>query len=196
MPDATSYIVSQAFRFAEITPPSSLSDGSDKARTASELYPAALGMILEREDWSFARRYTELPQSDVTATHKVETRFGYAYELPADFVHLRHVYADEHPWRKDGRYIFTSFNGTLPIRYTQTIEQEDLLPHTFRMAVATQLALLLSPEYVKSRTKRDQLADSLSGLVGQALEHDRATASQYAWDGDDLPSDWREEAVQ
>ena len=59
-PIATANIVRQAFRFMEVTPPSSLADTSDAASDANEQYPIALNMCLEQEDFSFARRFAAL----------------------------------------------------------------------------------------------------------------------------------------
>ena len=90
-PIATANIVRQAFRFMEVTPPSSLADTSDAASDAKEQYPIALNMCLEKEDFSFARRFAALTRANTPEGASTDPELPYFYPLPDNLVKLRKV---------------------------------------------------------------------------------------------------------
>ena len=195
-PIATSTIVAQAFRFAELSAISSLADDSPKAQAASEQYQRALGICLSRFDWSFARRFAVLPQvSSISSTQSPDPNLHYAYKLPGDCIKLRLVERGV-KWRLDDKYLFSNQATNLSIRYTRRIDDETKLPDTFQTAVSYQLAVLLAPKYVGSRTKRADLKNDLYEALQMAKEDDKYSASDDSWDGIDDPEDWVQEACR
>lgn len=195
-PIATSTIVAQAFRFAELTEISSLADDSPKAQAAAEQYPRALGICLSRYDWSFARRFAVLPQvASISETQSPDPDLGYAYKLPGDCVKLRLVQKGV-KWRLDDKYLFCNHATNLNIRYTRRVEDEAKLPDTFQTAISYQLAVLMAPKYVGSRTKRADLKSDLFDALQMAKDDDKYSASPDSWDGIDEPDDWVQEACR
>ncbi|MGB1390664.1 MAG: hypothetical protein ACPG61_17460 [Paracoccaceae bacterium] len=66
----------------------------------------------------------------------------------------------------------------------------------FQTAVSYQLAILLAPTYVTSRTKRaDLMADGAQALR-LAIDNDAVSASHARWDGMADGGDWATGAVQ
>ncbi|MGB1390663.1 MAG: hypothetical protein ACPG61_17455 [Paracoccaceae bacterium] len=100
-PNATSTIVKQAFRFMEVTAPSSLADGSEKATDASEQYDIALKMCLEQEDFSFARRSASLPLANTPDGEAPDPDLPNFHVLPGDCIKLRGLREGSIKWRLD-----------------------------------------------------------------------------------------------
>lgn len=195
-PIATSNIVKQAFRFMEVTPPSSLADDDDKATAANEQYGTALKACLEQEDFSFARRFASLALANTPDGEKPDPELPYFHTLPGDCVKLRGLRDKWIKWRIDGLYLLTDQAAAVEIRYTRLITDEDRLPAMFQTAVSYQLAVLLAPTYVGSRTKRaDLVSDGMSALR-KAVENDAVTASHARWDGEEDSGDWVSEATR
>lgn len=195
-PFSTSTIVSQAFRMMEVTPPSSLSDGSKKALAASEQYAVALGICLEQEDFSFARRFVTLPVVELPSSESADPDLPYLHALPDDLVKLRSVFGTGVVWRLDQDFMRTNINQPISILYTRVIKNESRLPSLFKTAVSYQLAVLLSPEFVSSRTKRADLAAEGAAAMDRAIRNDAVSASHVRWDGRTDQGDWASGAVK
>lgn len=193
-PFATSTIVADAFRFMELSPPSSFADDSEEAGQANSKYPDALSMCLEAADWSFASRYAELPElAALPAGEVTDPRIPHAYALPGDLVKLREIVDAFARWRIDAGGLLRADVATrIMIRYTARLDGEGRLPATFRLAVATKLAVLLSPRYISVRTKREELRGSHAEALARALRDDGMSASPERYDGrdDSTGNDW------
>lgn len=195
-PTATSTIVTQAFRFMELTPPSSLADNSEKANAANEQYEIALRSCLEQEDFSFARTLVSLPAADVPEDVTIDTNLPFYFPLPTDLVKFRSVQSDHLKWRIDGTVVRTDAPGNLTILYTRLITDEKNLPAMFQTAVSYQLAVLLAPKYVASRTKRADLVSDGANALRMAIQNDAVSASHARWDGQEDQGDWVYGAVR
>ena len=195
-PIATANIVRQAFRFMEVTPPSSLADGSEMASDANEQYPIALNMCLEQEDFSFARRFAQLTLANTPEGERADPEMPYHYALPNDLLKLRSVTTENVKWRIDGIYLLADTNGGVSIRYTRLITNETRLPATFQTAVSYQLANLLAPKLVGSRTKRADLMSDGANALRMVIDNDAVSASAARWDGQSDHGDWVTEATR
>jgi hypothetical protein len=199
-PAATSTIVADAFRFMEVSPPSSFADDTEEARAVLQSYPTALDACLEAADWSFASRYAELPQLAALPEGEIaDARLPYAYTLPGDLVKLREIVDAFTRWRIDaGGLLRTDCAGSLKIRYTRRTPDEAQLPATFRIAVAAQLATLLAPRFLTVRTKQADLAARAREAMGAALNADAMTASPERYDDQpwETGDDWVRRAVR
>lgn len=195
-PIATANIVRQAFRFMEVTPPSSLADSSDAASDANEQYPIALNMCLEQEDFSFARRFAALTRANTPEGFSADPELPYFYPLPAKLLKLRKVITKNVKWRIDGIYLLSDSDGGISIRYTKEITDEMRVPATFQTAVSYQLANFLAPTYVGSRTKRADLTSDGANALRLAIDNDAVSASAARWDGQDDQGDWACEATR
>ena len=195
-PISASYIAQQAFRMMELAPISSFADDSPQARDAAEQYDAAMKICLEDADWSFARKLVNLTALAALPDGLAEDAdLPVTYELPGDYVMLRLILPETAAWRLDGRYIRTDIEAGLQIRYTFQPDNEKLLPATFQLAVSAQLAAMLSPRWVKTRTKRADLVAQARDLLARARRNDARAASTDRYDGQTRGSDWVSEAV-
>lgn len=194
-PIATSTIAAQAFRAMQLSAISSFADDTPQAVAAAEQYPIALGMCLEEQDWSFARRLVKLPEAVLPDGTEPDPDLSFTYQLPGDCVKLRLVVGKSVRWRQDENTIFANQSGGLLIRYTRKTTNESSLPAQFQTAVAYHLAVLLAPAYVGSRTKRRELVQDGVDALALAKRNDARSASQDSWDGA-AHSDWASEAVR
>lgn len=195
---ATSVIVSQAFLFLKLSPPSSLDDASDKARDASLLYPVALRACLETCDWSFASNVVALPEKQVLPASAItDDALPYAYQLPGDFVTMQQVGDGCTRWRIDkAELLRTDTSGPLQIRYTALVDQEAKLPSAFRMAVAAQLALYLAARYAEATNHVEWLSAERDRELKDAQRADRISASAQRYDGGNAGGWWADEVTQ
>lgn len=180
----------------ELTPPSSLADNSEKANAANEQYEIALRICLEQEDFSFARCLVMLPEADVPDLVAVDTTLPYYFPLPSDMVKLRSVQDKDRKWRIDGSVVRSDVPGGLTILYTRLVTDEKNLPAMFQTAVSYQLAVLLAPRFVASRTKRADLVSDGANALRMAIQNDAVSASHARWDGQEDYGDWAIGAVR
>ena len=194
---ATSTIIQEAFRALELSPPSSLGDDSEEARSAVEQYPNALSICLEANDWSFASRQVTLPRAALPADLAADATMAFTYRLPTDCIRLIEVLHPDTIWRVDeGRLLRANRDGGLDIRYTRRVENEDALPASFRIAVAYQLALLLAGRWLRTQSRRDRLYQMAEDMLDRAKSADKRSASTRRWDGDDRATDWVSGAIR
>ncbi|MGY9049008.1 hypothetical protein P775_08420 [Puniceibacterium antarcticum] len=178
---AASFIARQAFRMMELRPLQSFGENTEEAIGATEQYPEAMGMVLEAYDWSFARRLFKPALADLGPTEVADPDFPFTYTMPPELLKLRKVY-DHVRYRLDGALLRCDRAGVL-VRGTIRITNENRCPSDFKLAVSCQLAVLLSPKFVGSRTKRVELKDDLSTAFQRAITSDNSTASASRIDG-------------
>lgn len=188
---ATSTIVSQAFRFMELSPVSSFGDDSDEARAAAEAYPDALRLCLEFADWSFAsvtRQLHAATGADVAA----DDALPYFYYLPPDLVMVREMGdgLGTTIWRRDAEGLRADDAGPLRIRFTKLTQNEASLPAMFRTAVAYHLAGLLGPRYGLPASKLQRITDEGGRALATAASKDARQASDLRYDGRPDQGDW------
>jgi hypothetical protein len=178
-PIATSYIAKLAFQFMKMKGISSFGDDSDEAQDAALNFDIAMKMCLEECDWHFASKYANLP------------------EAVADFVvRLQEVIPEYLRFQIDGRELRCDQATNVMIRYTALITNESLLPTTFQVMVARQMAVLMGPFWTQSEklTKENSDALVLEGL--KAKRADRNSASARRYDGREDQPDWATAAVR
>lgn len=190
---AASTIVQQACRIMEVTPPSSFDDAGELASSAREQYPNALGMALESYDWSFARTIRSIPPKQLAPPDIADPDLPFTFALPAGCVKLRHVY-NACKWRIDGSLLRADTSENIIIRYTFRADREANLPKTFQLVVSYQLASLLGPRFVTTRTKRESIRSEATDAMRIAVQNDAWTASHHRIDGTPDEGDWVSEA--
>lgn len=195
-PIAAATIVAQAFRYMEVTPPSSLDDDSPKARDAAEQYPNALQQCLEAADWSFASVLANIPQAELPPTVAADADFPYFYALPGDLIRIQEVGDGDTGWRRDRDGLRSDTAAPLRIRYTAKITNEAALTATFRDAVALTLACLIAPVWLTTDSKLQRLDALRERALKKAMMQDARSASDARYDGLPDQGDWADEAVQ
>jgi hypothetical protein len=194
-PIAVATIVAQAFRYMEVTPPSSLDDDSQKARDAAEQYPNALLQCLEASDWSFASVIVSLPAAALPGTVASDPDLPYFYRLPGDLVTIQEVGDGLTKWRRDREGLRADAVAPLRLRYTGTIINEASLSATFRDAVALTLACLLAPIWLTTDSKQQRIDAQRERALKKAIRQDARTASDARYDGLPDQGDWASEAT-
>jgi len=179
----------------ELSPISSFAEDSEQAVSADEAYPMARNTVLEAYDWAFARWLVDLPPLSVLPeTTIADPEMPTTYEVPGDFVALRWVEPCT-KWRRDGVLIRADRTGNLMIRYTRVIKNEKLVPALVQTAMALQLANLLSPKFVGSRTKRADLQTDYATALREAKDNDVLSASAARWNDGAEAGDWANEVT-
>ena len=193
-----SMIVAQAFRYMKLAPPSSFEDDSDKARDAEQMYPLAVGTVLEAGDWSFASRAARLPQlASLPALVAADDDLPWSYKVPGDFVAMRQVEDGETAWRIDEDGLLRAdAPGPLRVRYTRMLDNLDARPSNFRLAVAARLATYLAPTYLDAAAATEQLESLAETLAKKALRADARSASEQRYDGRPIGGIWADEVTR
>ena len=191
----TSDICEQAFLLLELGVPSDFGTTREESVVVASAYDRALKLVLEAYDWSCAREIVALAAADPAPT-VTDPDLAYAVTLPADCVKLRHIYdGDDFTWRKDGRLIRLDSLPPITIRYTKTITDEADLDGHVAQVVAHQIAYLVSPRFVTSRTKRADLRADLADAMQAAKDADAITGTAHRMDGTPDVGDWVAEAT-
>lgn len=196
-PIAAATIIAQAFRFMEVTAPSSLADESQKARDANEQYPNALRQCLEMGDWSFASALVYLPEADLPATSASDPNLPHFYRLPGDLISIREIgdYGFEPKWRRDLIGLRCDQPAPLRLRYTALITDESKLPALFRTAISLSLASLLGPMWQTTDTKMQRFQSQFDQAIKTVMRHDARMASSARYDGLPDQGSWADEAT-
>lgn len=160
-----------------------LADNTTEARACSRFYDDIRDYILASHHWRFATR-----RSDLTLATGVERNgWGYAYELPSDFIADQHIYAGARPSLVPGSMripyaiehhldgsddigILLTDDDAPELVYTARIETVSRFPPHFVSALVWHLASELALELTKK-------ADVANGMLQRAgLELARAIA--------------------
>lgn len=196
MSTTASTIAQQVCTFLEQSQARALGDDSDLARDIDRAYPQALDICIAAHDFSYARRVVNLAEiTQLPATEIADPDLPVTYALPGDYVALRHVY-DDVKFRIDGTYLRSDQSGGVMIRYSRRMAETKFLPASFQTAIAAQIAVLLAPFWVTTRTKRETLKDDFQSYLHLAISADRGTASSSRLDGQPDTGDWVTEATR
>lgn len=191
-PISTSNIVSQAWRFMELSPISSFDDDTEQARSSAEQYTNALDQCLAVADWSFASVYASLPAADLPPTVATDPDLPYFYQPPGDMIRLHQVgdSDDQIAFRLDRDGLRANRDAPLPIRYTARVTNEARLPATFQTAVALKLAWLLGPRWLGTPQKIAAIERNLQDALQAAKREDARSASSVRYDLQPDTYDW------
>lgn len=189
---ATSTIIQQAFREMELSPPASFGDDSEQAVAAEEQYPEALKLCLEQADWSFASVLVFLSESDLPEGSYEDPDLPHFYLPPSDMLKMREIGNPPNTveYRRDRDGLRCAAAAPLRLRYTGMVTDETTLPASFRLAVALQLAVLLSPRWLGTTAKIDRLKQAFEIKLKAAMREDGRTASDVRYDDQPPAGDW------
>lgn len=122
----------------------SFDEDNSRARLCKNIYDLAVGVVLARLDWSFARWKAELRIGLNTGLPLDE---GYsAYKIPADCVTpiALEPYGRRISWEVVGIYLITATRESLRLKYTRRELNSALFPNTFKGSVARLMAACLA----------------------------------------------------
>lgn len=192
---ATSTIVAQAWRFMELAPISSFDDDTEQARAAAEQYPDALRLCLLEADFGFASSLFNLPEAELPSTVAADPDLPYFYQPGGDTLRIHEVGDEYTRWRTDLDGLRADTPGPLRVRATVMITNEDILPATFKIAVALSLANLLAPRWLGTQSKIDALERRYQIAIAKAKKQDARSASEARYDGLTEQGDWATDAT-
>lgn len=187
LPIATSNIVSQAFRFMEMSPISSFADDSEQATAALEQFPEAINQCMEMCDWSFASKFVDLPEA---GSLPVDADLPFNFIRPGDLLRLIEVKPNSVQFRLDMDALRADQAAPLTIRYIAKITDESKLPALFKAAVSYRLAALLAPRWTTSANRTKYLSDEADAALKKAMRVDARSASTMRYDGMARQSSW------
>lgn len=143
-------LVGQSASISSVDPP----EGSVYAHLCAQMYPLALGEMLEQHPWGFSTTTQELAP---LATRPAGFISG--FPLPSDCVRVWQVRSHEFgpliPYEmrvgESGTMVCTG-TETAIVLYTRAIDDPQLLPPAFKMALAHLLASMIAGPIIKGDT--------------------------------------------
>lgn len=194
-------ILYEAALRVEQTPPASPQDGGRFARVAGQVYPAVLAAALSHCDWGFASRVQTLVQIVDTNSHP---SLSFTWQLPEDLVQFRELIGNnethcpvKYQFAADRRLI-TDTEGPHQIRYTAQIDNEALMPPTFRRALALALASRLAGTFMPVASRIQLLEAERDDAFAEARRLEGRNVSERNWylgdTAEGIMIDWAAEA--
>ena len=129
-------IASNALILIGDEPISSFSDSGSGATAAANLYPSTYLAVLAEFPWSFARKNAQL--SLLAQAPDPLTNFSFAYQLPADMIHLWEI-APVQNYEIVNDLLYSNINTGALAMYTFKVD-ETQLPGHFVKALEYKLA--------------------------------------------------------
>jgi len=176
MPGVTD-LLNVSLRRIGATPIVSLTDGSESANAADDIYTEVRDDLLRSHPWNFATKRIKLAQSATAPTFE----FDYAYPLPSDWLRTISVHDNDAGhgtvlYRmeqvNDQNSIVVSSNE-IWLRYVSQVTDPNIMTADFRNAL----------EFVLARDLAIPLASSNSLEERMSVKADRAIARARSTDG-------------
>ena len=160
MPSETD-VANVALRLVGGTRITSFTQATPNANAINDIYSEIRDTLLEYP-WNFATQRVELAK--LTATPSF--RFDYAYALPSDWIYTISVHdndggfgtIDYREEQLSGQKVFTTNSDSVYLTYVKRETNPNLMPPSFRIALASALARNLAITIANSNVLEDQLA--------------------------------------
>ena len=175
MPSETD-VVNVALRLIGQTSIVSLSDGSDTANMADDIYEEVRDDLLRSHNWNFATKRVQLAQSSTDP----DFEFDHAYVLPSDW--LRTISAHDNDaghgtvlYRMEqvgSQLVLVCSSDALYLRYVAGVTDPNLMSADFRRAFAESLARDLAIPVASSNTMQEQYAAAALRTLARARSSD------------------------
>jgi len=179
-----------------------IEQGTKEANACEVIYADLRDALLEMHNWNFATKRVKMGQLSATPAFE----WDYEYELPSDFIRVVSVHnnatgRDIIPYKIENGKILSDASD-LYLRYIARVEDPNLMPATFRLALSKLLSSRLAVGLAQSAslgekmyeqfTKEDlptaKSADSIQDFADQLPESDWITA-RYGTRQDYEPGD-------
>jgi hypothetical protein len=159
----------------------SLTEDSVNARECNACYAELRDRETERHPWNFAR--TRVVLAPNTAAPAFD--FSYAFTLPSDC--LRVLLPNDRntlDWSIENGKILTNDGTSINLKYVKQVTDPNVMPPTFRGALAAMIAWLKCEKITQSNTKK---ADAQKFYDFQIAQAKRTNAFQRV--AEDAPED-------
>jgi hypothetical protein len=147
----------------------SLTDGSNNANAANDVYELVRDQVLRSHNWNFATMRVQL------AEVADEPAFGYdhQYALPSDWIRTISVHdndaglggIDYKEETYEGQRVILANSDAVYLRYIGRVTDPNLYPADFIIALAVQIAMRLAPAIPNSVSAKEDLENEVKGLV-------------------------------
>lgn len=186
-------IVNLALAQLGAKPIAALTDNTQGAMLANQLFEPARNMLLEMFPWTWARKQAALAKSSTTP---VFSTYAYAYALPSDCLSpVRLEGGDE--WEVYGdRLLYTnadSEDGDVNLEYVAKVTDNSLYSHVFVQCLAALLAAQLALPLKNDAPLAQRLLGVYQGWLSAAMQQtalqgdrteDWQVEANYGWIGD------------
>ena len=140
-------IANQAMRLLKANRITSLTDGSNNANAAIDVFTEVRDDLLRAHNWNFATRRQKLAKSSTAPTFE----FDNAYPLPADWLRTVSVHGNDagagtllyREEEVDNQGVIVTSSDELWIRYVYRVTDPNRMAADFRSALAFALALAI-----------------------------------------------------
>ncbi len=178
---ATSPVIGQALRFMRLAPVARHDPGSELLPALTEAFDTAIDDLLAACDWSFASTVIILQQSPLPPGVASDDRLTACVLLPDTLIRPRQLWPETARWRIDGQIMRHDAPGAVTLRYTARVTREEVLPATFRTALALHIALRLGGRFAGSGFDPQGIEDTALATLKQAMREDGLQASRATW---------------
>lgn len=169
-------VINVGLRLIGHTPITSLSDGTQSANVAGDIYAELRDDMLRSHPWGFATRRARLAQLATAPAYE----FDYAYALPSDW--LRTVSVSPNNAGRgtmvyrleivDNQHALLASSDEVWLRYVARIADPNMMTSDFRRALAVSLARDMAIPLASSNTMRDQFAREAKSDMARARSAD------------------------
>jgi hypothetical protein len=173
-PDSSA-IIGQALRFMRMPPLRRFAPEAELRSAVADAFGTSIDDCLAAADWSFASTLAILsPASpDVVA----DAALPVIAMLPGDLIRLRQVWPAGARWRIDGSALRADTPAPITIRYTARVTREEVLPASFKTAVALSIAVRLGARWAGGTIDPKGLADMAVLTLKLAMREDSRQAA-------------------
>lgn len=168
-------IISNAFLLIGTPPINSLTDNTDRALVAANLYDSAYEHMLSLNRWRCAVRIEELARLPETPEHS----WQYVHQLPTDMIQIVRVMPYTLDYEVYGNKLLSN-TKELTLDYIHKPE-EYLLPSYFVKAFEFYLAAQFCIPITENRTLKDSLQNDFQVHLGHAMYADAQGRPPQEW---------------
>ena len=169
-------IVNVALRRIGASAITSLSDGSNNADVASDIYAEVRDTLLRSHPWNFATKRVQLTDSGNTPAFE----FDYAYSLPADWLRTISVHDNDAGYGTllyrmeflTDEWVIATSSSSCYMRYIYQVTDTTLMTPDFRTVFAKYLARDLSIPLTESNTLWEQIDKEAKRAMAQVRSTD------------------------
>ena len=172
-------ICNQALQLIGAARITALTEDSVNARECNSSYAEMRDLELEKHRWRFAITRTTLAPSGTAP----DFDYDQAFPLPSDFLRLLMPSVTRLDWRienhEDQLAVLTNDGTSLEIIYVKRVTDPNMMPPTFRAALAARMAVQMCEKITQSNTKLESARVAYKEAIGEAR---RANALQRTAD--------------
>ena len=169
-------IANRAMRLLKANRITSLTDGSNNANAANDVFTEVRDDLLRAHAWNFATKRQKLAQSSTAPTFE----FDNAYPLPSDWIRTVSVHDNDagagtvlyREEEVDDQGVILSSADELWIRYVYRVTDPNRMAADFRTAFAFELALAIPGVSNLSAAREDKLEKRATRRLRRAKHSD------------------------